>query len=41
LTLLAEPVMSVEPAWKTKTAFGSPPPSSVSDPDSPTEEAEL
>ena len=25
LTVLADAVVSVEPAWKTKTAFGSPP----------------
>ena len=32
LTELLEPVMRVEPAWKMKTALGSPPPSSVTFP---------
>jgi hypothetical protein len=32
IMLLAESVMRVEGAWKMKTAFGSPPPSSVSEP---------
>ena len=41
LTELAEAVVSVEPAWKTKTAFGSPPAFSVSAPVSPIDEAEL
>ena len=41
LTVLPEPVVRVEPAWKTKTAFGSPPPLSVSAPESPIDEAEL
>ena len=41
LTWLADAVVSVEAAWKTKVAFGSPPPSSVSVPVSPIEEAEL
>ena len=41
LTLLADAVVSVEPAWKTKTAFGLPPPLSVSAPVRPIEEAEL
>ena len=41
LTWLPEAVVSVEPAWKTNTAFGSPPASSVSAPLSPSEEAEL
>jgi len=41
LTWLADAVVSVEPAWKTKTAFGSPPPLSVRAPVSPIEEAEL
>jgi hypothetical protein len=40
-TWLAEAVVSVEPAWKTKTAFGSPPPSRVTVPVSPIEEPEL
>ena len=40
-TLLSDAVVSVEPAWKIKTAFGSPPPSSVRVPVSPIEEAEL
>ena len=38
---LPDAVVSVEPAWKTKTAFGSPAASSVSAPVSPIEEAEL
>jgi len=41
ITWLADAVVSVEPAWKTKTAFGSPPAFSVSVPVSPIEEAEL
>ncbi len=41
LTVLPDAVVSEEPAWKTKTAFGSPPPFSVSAPVSPIEEAEL
>jgi hypothetical protein len=41
LTWLADAVVSVEPAWKTKTALGSPPPLSVRAPVSPIEEAEL
>ena len=41
LIWLADPVVSDEPAWKTKTAFGSPPPFSVSAPESPIDEAEL
>jgi hypothetical protein len=41
LTWLDDAVVSVEPAWKTKTASGSPPPSSVTSPVSPIEEAEL
>ncbi len=41
LIWLPEPVVSVEPAWKTKTAFGLPPPLSVSAPLSPIEDAEL
>ena len=40
-TWLADAVVSVEPAWKTKTAFGSPPALSVSVPVSPIDEAEL
>lgn len=41
LTWLADAVVRVDPAWKTKTAFGSPPASSVRIPVSPIEEAEL
>jgi hypothetical protein len=41
LTWLPDAVVSAEPAWKTKTAFGSPPALSVSAPVSPIEEAEL
>ena len=41
LTWLPDAVVSDEPAWKTKTAFGLPPPSSVSAPVSPIDEAEL
>jgi hypothetical protein len=41
LTLLADAVISVEPAWKTNIAFGFPPPLSVSDPVSPIDDAEL
>jgi hypothetical protein len=40
-TELADAVVSVDPAWKTKTAFGLPPPSSVSAPLNPIAEAEL
>jgi hypothetical protein len=40
-TLLPEPVVKVEPAWKTKTAFGSPAPLSVSAPLRPMDEPEL
>ena len=36
----AEAVISVEPAWKTKTAFGSPWASSVSVPVSPIDDAD-
>jgi hypothetical protein len=39
--LLAESVMSVEGAWKMKTAFGSPPASRVSDPPTSSEEDAL
>ena len=41
MTLLAESVMSVEAAWKMKTAFGSPPASRVSDPPTSSEEEAL
>jgi hypothetical protein len=41
MTLLAESVMSVEGAWKMKTAFGSPPASRVSDPPTSSEEDAL
>ncbi len=41
VTVLDEAIFSVEPAWNTKTAFGSPPPSRVRLPVSPSEEAEL
>ena len=40
-TWLPDAVVSEEPAWKTKTAFGSPAAFSVSTPVSPIEEAEL
>ena len=40
-TWLFTPVMSVDPAWKTKTAFGSPSPSSVSVPPMPNDDGEL
>ena len=40
-TLLADAVVSVEPAWKTKTVLGSPWASSVSAPVSPSDEADL
>ena len=39
LTWLAGAVISVEPAWKTKTAFASPWASSVSVPVSPSDDA--
>ena len=39
-TRLADAVISVEPAWKTKTAFGSPWASSVSVPVRPIDDAE-
>ena len=38
---LADAVVSVEPAWKTKTAFGSPRASSVSTPVRPIDEADV
>ena len=38
-TWLADAVISVEPAWKTKTALGSPWASSVSVPVSPSDDA--
>ena len=41
MTLLAESVMSVDGAWKMKTAFGSPPASSVSDPPTSSEDDAL
>ena len=41
LTRLADAVISVEPAWKTKAAFGSPWASSVSVPVSPSDDAVL
>ena len=41
MTLLAESVTSVEGAWKMKTAFGSPPASSVSDPPTSSEDDAL
>jgi hypothetical protein len=41
VTLLAESVMSVEGAWKMKTAFGSPPASRVSDPPTSSDEDAL
>jgi hypothetical protein len=41
MMLLAESVMSVEGAWKIKTAFGSPPASRVSDPPTSSEEDAL
>ena len=41
MTLLAESVMSVEEAWKMKTAFGSPPASRVSDPPTSSDEEAL
>jgi len=40
-TLVAEAVMSVDGAWKMKTAFGSPPASRVSDPLTSSEEDAL
>jgi hypothetical protein len=39
--LLADSVVSAEPAWKTKTEFSSPPPFKVSVPVSIIDEAEL
>ena len=41
MTLLAESVVSVEGAWKMKTAFGSPPASRVSDPPTSSEDDAL
>src|SRR3984957_5123788 len=41
LMALAEAVVRVEPAWKTNSALGFPPPLSVSAPVSPSEDAEL
>ena len=41
MTLLAESVTSVDGAWKMKTAFGSPPASSVSDPPTSSEDDAL
>ena len=41
LTLLVEDVMSVEPAWNTNSALAFPPPLSVTDPVSPSDDAEL
>jgi hypothetical protein len=41
LTTLPDAVVSVEPAWNTNTALALPPPSSVSAPVRPIEEAEL
>ena len=41
LTRLPDPVVSEDPAWKTKTEFGLPAPSKVTAPVSPIEEAEL
>lgn len=41
MTLLAESVISVEGAWKMKTAFGSPPASRVSDPPTSSEDEAL
>src|SRR5580658_3161761 len=41
MTRLAESVTSVDGAWKTKTALGSPPASRVSDPPTSSEEDAL
>ena len=41
LTTLDEAVMRVDPAWKTKTELGSPPPSRVTVPVRPIDDAEL